>query len=121
MKKTMGRPRIDIDQFHFESLCEIQCTKEEVCQFFHISDSTLERWCKRTYNKTFEAVFGEKRGNGLISLRRSGFRLAEKNAAVWIFMAKNYLGMKDQPDLEDGQMPPQPVSINFVVEDASKK
>lgn len=95
-----GRPRKQIDQKSFENLCGIQCTKEEICGFFEITDKTLESWCKRTYKKGFSEVFKEKRGAGKISLRRSQFRLAEKSAAMAIFLGKQYLGQSDRVSVE---------------------
>lgn len=92
----MARPRKEIDQRQFESLCGLQCTKEEICGFFGITDKTLENWCKRTYKIGFSEVFKQKRGAGRISLRRSQFRLAEKNAAMAIFLGKQYLGQSDK-------------------------
>ena len=95
----MGRLRKEIDQEAFEGLCELQCTKLEICAFFKITDKTLEAWCKRTYNAGFSEVFREKRGLGKISLRRAQFRLAEKNANMAIWLGKNYLGQSDTPML----------------------
>ena len=40
-------------------------------------------------------ISAEKRKGGRTSLRRAGFKLAQKSAAVHIFYAKNYLGMSD--------------------------
>lgn len=118
----MGHPRAVIDQKAFENLCAIQCTRNEVCEFFHITDKTLDKWCKETYGKTFSAVFTQKRVVGKVSLRRNMFRLAETNAAVSIFMAKNWLGMRDVPVEEDGgETLTTPVSFEFVVKDASVK
>lgn len=94
----MARPRKEIDRKQFENLCGLQCTKEEVCSFFEITDKTLESWCKRTYKHGFSDVFSQKRGKGKISLRRAQFRLAEKNASMAIWLGKQYLGQKDQPD-----------------------
>lgn len=93
-----GRPKKEIDKKSFESLCGIQCTQEEVCQFFDITDKTLNRWCRSTYGKTFSEVFAQKRGLGRISLRRAGFNMAQKNPAVHIFYAKNFLGMTDKQE-----------------------
>ena len=97
----MGRPRKEINQIEFEKLCALQCTLEEICGFFDVTDKTLEGWCKRTYNRGFSVVFAEKRGLGKISLRRAQFRLAEKNAAMAIFLGKNYLGQRDSVEYED--------------------
>lgn len=92
----MGRPRKDIDQKQFEQLCALQCTIEEVCGWFGITDKTLNAWCKRTYGSTFYEVFKQKRGAGKISLRRNQWQLAEKNANMAIWLGKQYLGQKDQ-------------------------
>ena len=91
----MARPRKEIDKKNFEGLCAIQCTQEEICQFFNVTDKTLTAWCRRTYGAGLSEVFAQKRGIGRISLRRAGFEMAKKNPAVHIFYAKNFLGMTD--------------------------
>lgn len=91
-----GRPKKEIDQNQFESLCGLQCTLDEICGWFGVCSDTLESWCKRTYKMNFSEVFKQKRGVGKISLRRSQWRLAEKNANMAIWLGKQYLGQKDQ-------------------------
>lgn len=91
-----GRPKKNIDEKQFESLCGLQCTLEEICGWFGVCSDTLESWCKRTYKMNFSEVFKQKRGVGKISLRRSQWRLAEKNANMAIWLGKQYLGQKDQ-------------------------
>jgi hypothetical protein len=91
----------NIDQKQFENLCSLQCTLMEVCAWFDVDDCTLNKWCKKTYKKTFSEVFKEKRGKGLISLRRAQFQLAQKNASMAIFLGKNYLGQVDVPQIEN--------------------
>ena len=100
----MARPRIEIDQTQFENLCKMQCTLQEIAGWFNCSMDTIERWCKRTYKKTFQDVYAEKSKAGLISLRRTQFKIAEHNAAMAIFLGKVYLGQRenDQPVNEDG-------------------
>lgn len=93
----MARPRTEIDQKQFESLCGLQCTQEEIASFFHCSEDTVTRWCKRTYGTSFAEVYKKKSANGKISLRRAQFRLAEKNASMAIFLGKQYLGQSDIP------------------------
>lgn len=95
-KKKMGRPKKIINQEQFEKMCAIQCTLEEICDVFGVTDKTLNSWCKETYGTTFSEVFAKKRSLGKMSLRRAQFRLAEKNAAMAIFLGKNYLGQTDQ-------------------------
>ena len=84
----MARPRIEIDKKQFEKLCGLQCTKEDIAGFFDVSEDTIDRFCKREYKESFAAVFSKKRRIGLVSLRKSGFDLARKNAAV--HMTDNY-------------------------------
>lgn len=98
----MARPLKEIDSKQFENLCGLQCTKEEICSFFDVTDKTLENWCKRTYNAGFSEVFKQKRGKGKISLRRAQFRLAEKNAGMAIFLGKQYLGQREQAEADSG-------------------
>ena len=96
----MARPLKEIDKKQFENLCGLQCTKEEICAFFELTDKTLENWCKRTYNKGFSEVFREKRGIGKISLRRAQFELAKKNATMAIWLGKQFLNQRDQVQVE---------------------
>ena len=96
-----GRPKKEIAQDQFEKLCGLQCTLEEICGWFDVTDKTLDRWCKETYGKSFSEVFAKKREAGKISLRRSQWRLAEKSAAMAIFLGKNYLGQSDHVVIED--------------------
>lgn len=91
----MARPKKEIDQKQFENLCGLQCTELEICDWFGVSDKTLDKWCHETYGERFSVVFREKRGNGKVSLRRMQWRLAERNASMAIFLGKNYLGQKD--------------------------
>lgn len=48
---------------------------------------------------TFSDTFAEKRKTGKISLRRMQWRLAEKNATMAIFLGKQYLGQRDNVDV----------------------
>lgn len=100
----MARPLKEISQKDFEKLCGLQCTKEEICGFFDVTDKTLERWCKRTYKAGFSEVFAQKRGAGKISLRRSQFELAKKNANMAIWLGKQYLGQRE-PDSRENSKP----------------
>jgi hypothetical protein len=44
----------------------------------------------------FSEIFRIKRENGIISLRRTQFQLAEKSPAMAIFLGKNLLGQTDK-------------------------
>lgn len=90
-----GRPRKEIDNKIFENLCGLQCTLEEIAGVFDCSVDTIERWCKREYGEPFAETYKKHSAKGKTSLRRIQFRLAEKSAAMAIFLGKNYLGQKD--------------------------
>lgn len=94
MAKT-GRPKIEINQAQFESLCAMMCTEEEIAGFFRCSVDTIERYCKETYKQSFAESFKKLSAKGKISLRRMQFKIAERNAAMAIFLGKNYLGQRD--------------------------
>ena len=119
----MARPRKEIDKKDFESLLAIQCTQEEIKAFIEaktgekISIDTIERWCKRTYKKSFAEISAEKRAIGKIGLRRAGFELAKKNPAVHIFYCKNYLGMTDKQEITTANIDDQTRNeVNSLVE-----
>ena len=98
-----GRPYKEIDKEKFEKLCGLQCSMKEITTFFNVSDKTLTSWCERTYGMHFSDIFAIKRQKGLISLRRIQFKLAEKSAAMAIFLGKNLLGQKDKDDWQRRQ------------------
>lgn len=88
-----------IRQEVFESLCAIQCTREEICGVLNVSKDTLLRWCKATYGTDFETIYQQKKQNGKASLRRNMFKQAEKNPTMAIWLSKQHLGMRDSfPD-----------------------
>ena len=111
----MGRPKKEIDKTEFEKLCALQCTYKEICAWFEITDKTLNSWCKATYEKTFSDVFAEKAERGKISLRRKQFQIAEKNAAMAIFLGKNYLGQSDKNEtiISAGNPAPERLVFDF--------
>lgn len=91
----MARPRKEIDFEQFKKLCALQCTLEEIAGFFDCSIDTIERWCKRELKEGFAEAYKKYSAKGKTSLRRYQFKLAEKNAAMAIFLGKNYLGQRD--------------------------
>lgn len=92
----MARPVIEIKKEQFESLCNLQCTLDEIAGFFKCSSDTIERWCKRTYNQGFAETYKTYSQNGKISLRRYQYRMAEKNPAMAIWLGKQWLGQTEK-------------------------
>lgn len=105
-----GRPKKEFDKKAFADLVGLGCTQEEICWYFRdetgkvANIDTLSRWCKRTFGVNFQEYFKQ---NGFmmlkIRLRRNQFKLSEKNAAMAIFLGKNYLGQKDSFEYEDDE------------------
>lgn len=115
----MGRPRIEIDKKDFEKLCGIQCTLKEISGFFECSEDTIERWCVRTYKRTFAEVWKEKAAFGQISIRRQQFKVAEKgNTSMLIWLGKQYLGQRENAavDIESGE--DTNLTVNIIAKDS---
>ena len=102
----MARPRLEIDQDQFQKLCALQCTLREIAGWFKCSEDTIENWCKRTYTDEndnpigFSEVYKKYSVEGKISLRRFQFRMAEKNPSMAIWLGKQWLGQRDQLDMD---------------------
>ena len=96
-----GRPPKEFDKELFESLCGIMCTEEEICGVLKTTDKTLNNWLGRTYGMDFSEAQKRYSARGKVSLRRYQFNLAKKNAAMAIFLGKNYLGQSDTVEYED--------------------
>lgn len=86
-----------INMQQFETLCEIQCTKEEICAVLNCCLETLDSWCRSHYDgKTFSEVFKEKRQGGKASLRRTQWKMSQANPTMAIWLGKQYLGQTDK-------------------------
>lgn len=93
-----GRPKKTIDQKAFENLCGLQCTESEICEFFDVTDKTLNAWCRRTYRMTFSEVFKKKREKGKVSLRRRQYEVAQAgNVSMLIWLGKQWLDQTEKP------------------------
>ena len=94
-----GRPKKPIDWKEAEKLCYFQCSEIEIADWFHVSVDTLARRLKDEKGVSFKEFFELHRVGGKIALRRNMFRMSEKHPSMAIFMAKNWLGMKDSQDI----------------------
>jgi hypothetical protein len=91
--KPKGRPRIKIDKIELEKLAALHCTQAEAAGFFGCSPATMER---RLMLAEYRDIWEMGLQRGKVSLRRSQFRLAERNATMAIFLGKQYLGQRDE-------------------------
>lgn len=83
-----GRPPKEINWEHFENLCQLQCTLEDIAGFFKICKDTLIDRVQKHYEEDFSTVYKKHSSEGRCSLRRIQFRLAQKNANMCIFLGK---------------------------------
>ena len=117
--KNGGRPKKPIDWKEAEKLCAIQCSETEIADWFHISVDTLSRRLKEEKNASFAEFFTLHRVQGKIAVRRNLFKLSEKQGHVAIFLAKNWLGMKDSQEITGSE--DKPLYLNIQVKDKETK
>jgi len=105
MAKTKGAKNgvigNNINKEQFETLCSIMCSREEIEAVFNVSEFTIRNWCKENYGDTFEGVASRFRNVGKSSLRRTQFKLAEKNTQMAIWLGKQYLNQTDKIETEN--------------------
>ena len=113
-KKTMGRPKLEINKKLFKNLCRIQCTETEIAGALEVSEDTILRWCKETYNNTFAGVFKKHSEGGKSSLRRAQWNAALKgNSTMLIWMGKQVLGQVDKNEVTN-IVPDKDITIEFI-------
>lgn len=99
-KGQIKQAQIKIDKNQFENLCKMQCTETEIMSWFGVSKDTLIRWCKENYCCDFATIYEQKKQGGKIALRRYQLQQAEKNPTMAIWLGKQYLGQKDNIEVE---------------------
>ena len=98
-KKLGGRPsKLPlINKEHFEGMCKIQCTKDEMCAIFQVHEETLTKWCHQEYSMGFSDIYKKLSSTGKMSLRRQQFKSAENgNVTMQIWLGKQWLGQTDK-------------------------
>ncbi len=88
----VGRPRIKMDPNQVENLAEFGCTTLEIAKFFKCDESTVR--------KRYKEEMARGREKMKIKLRQIQFKLAETNAAMSIFLGKNYLAQTDRQSID---------------------
>jgi len=116
MKKKPGPAPKDIDWDAVRKLSAMQCTRDEICSFFNMSKNTLDKGCRREFKMMIGEKMEEWAEGGKCSIRRKQWNLADKNAAMAIFLGKQYLGQKDDYNFRH-----QEVSFSVVQYDANAK
>lgn len=109
----MGRPIIELDWVEFEKLLEMQCTEEEIAQWFRCSVDTIDRRTKEHFGITFAELKPQKAIRGKVAIRRGLFQLALKgNVAALIFLSKNLLGYSDKQEVKTIDDPNKQLEID---------
>jgi hypothetical protein len=106
-KKKMGRPVKEFDKKTFVDLVGLDCDQKDICWFFRddtgkpANIDTLSRWCKREFGMTFQEFSRENKGMAAkIKLRQNQLKLSERSAVMAIFLGKNLLGQRDDPQVD---------------------
>lgn len=115
-----GRPKKPIEWKEAEKLCYIQCSEVEIADWFHVSVDTLARRLKAEKGQSFKEFFELHRVGGKIALRRNMFKMSEKHPSMAIFLAKNWLGMKETHELTGAGGEPFVTQV-IVSSEAAKK
>lgn len=111
----MGRPRKEIDWDQFEQLCALQCTQPEIAGLLKIDEDTLRSRVKDKYEDEYSVVYKKFSDSGKCSLRRNQFVLSKTNAAMAIWLGKQWLGQKDHEEKNNSNITLQDL-IEFVSE-----
>lgn len=89
----MGRPKININMDMVEKLASEGCTVDEIAAYFNVNKSTLYR------RKKFLEVYNRGLEKCKMSVRKALYKKGVVNGdtKALIFLAKNLLGMSDNP------------------------
>jgi hypothetical protein len=96
---AVGRDKKVIPPNEVQKLAALGCKDVEICDWFGIDGNTLR------YNFSVELIKG--RESLKQSLRRAMLHnaISNNNAALQIFLAKNFLGMSDNPHDSEANAP----------------
>jgi len=89
-KKSVGRPKIEIDEELLYKLATIHCTMKEMVDILGVSEDTLKN--------RFSGIIDKGKAEGKTRLRRKQMEVAlEGNPTMLIFLGKAMLGQSDNP------------------------
>lgn len=76
---------------------DLGATQAEIAGAHHVSVDTLSNRLKERFGKTFSELKELVCGMAKVNLRKNQFKLSETNAAMAIWLGKQWLGQKDMP------------------------
>lgn len=99
-KKKTGRPQKEFDLKQVEIFGKFRATYQTMAEYFGCSEKTIERRMADE-NDDFCRVYKKAFSGAKLKLSENQFKLAEKSAAMAIWLGKQYLGQKDTAYLVD--------------------
>lgn len=96
----MGRPKApDPDWKELERMLQVHNSGEDCAYMLGISYSTLSRKVQDHYGFTFDELIKRNQQVGKTTLRKAMMNAVIKgNVSMMIWLSKNWLGMKDNPE-----------------------
>ena len=98
-KRSVGRPKTNLDLADLEKICRLNCTMPEIAAFFDIPLRTLED--KYTNDEAVRRSIDKGRNQGKLSLRRKQLQIIDEtnNPTMAIWLGKQLLGQRDKHDI----------------------
>ena len=89
-KKSVGRPKIEIDEELLYKLATIHCTMKEMVDIMGVSQDTLKR--------NYAHIIDKGKADGKMRLRRKQVEVAMSgNHTMLIWLGKQMLGQSENP------------------------
>lgn len=107
MEKGSRKP---IDWKQFEQLCALQATQGEIASMLRIDRGTLSRSVEEQYGAPYSAIYTMFSDGGKCSVRRNQLVMSKRNAAMAIWLGKQWLDQKDHQDMYEA---PQDANLNY--------
>ena len=122
-KRSVGRPKTNLDLADLEKICRLNCTMPEIAAFFDIPLRTLED--KYTNDEAVRRSIDKGRNQGKLSLRRKQLQILDEtnNPTMAIWLGKQLLGQRDKHDIvtEDKSTTRLTDALNIVEKFAKNK
>ena len=102
--KGPSKPMSEKEWGQLISMIRIQCTKDEICGVFGMSEPTLRRRIKEfSPEENFDTLFKKHQHEGKSSLRRAQWKSAIElnNVTMQIWLGKQMLNQSDRPQWDD--------------------
>lgn len=102
----------------FERLLFLKCDLKEIAAFYNMTTETLKKEIKKHYGVKWEEIKGQYDQLAKASLRKTLYKLASRYPAVAIFLAKNELGMSENPT--NNNLPIINLDTEMTIEESNK-